>query len=126
MTREEVFSILAEQGVKSVIVRYSGGNDSGGVECITLHYTDGSQKSLKEYWQQTEYVIGKGWKPIGPEPKPEEALSKALAAPVYARWGSFAGEFYVDGTILWDTVARTVTFEEQQQQQVWENCSGEF
>jgi hypothetical protein len=42
------------------------------------------------------------------EEKELSRLSHALGAPVYQRYGSFAGEFEVSGSITWDVKARSV------------------
>ena len=103
---------LRKMNVAKAIVSYSGGNDDGGSEGIRTILNDGTTGEIKEHYLQGEYIPGKGY--VTPDDYPEEVREEAhladiLVAPVYRMWGSFAGEFYVDGEVFWDTKANKVT-----------------
>lgn len=110
MSRDLVFAALAKKGVNRVEVEYNGGNDEGGVDQIVFF-----DKDDKKIGEMQEYYGGhsvwdeatKSYKPAAP-PDEEQRLSQALCAPVYDKYGSFAGEFYVNGTLTWDVAKRKV------------------
>ena len=88
MTRSELFEKLRSRGIKRIEVCFSGGNDEGGVDDIIA---DG------EYFNRGE-VGSENWE-----------LTKALCEPVYDKYCSFAGEFYVDGKVIYDVEKETIT-----------------
>lgn len=128
MNRAQVFERLEELGAAKAVVEFSGGNDEGGADSITLHDAGGNEiGEVREY--VPPYVVGAdgGWlkeevegyggrkclRPVVREHTPEEeaemALAAALAAPVYERFHSFAGDFSASGEVVWDVAARTAT-----------------
>jgi hypothetical protein len=110
MSRDLVFVALAKKGIARVEVEYNGGNDEGGVDQITFF-----DKDDKKIGEMQEYYGGhmfwdeatKSYKPAAP-PNEEQRLSQALCAPVYDKYGSFAGEFYVNGTLTWDVAKKKI------------------
>ena len=44
-------------------------------------------------------------------PTDEQKLSQDLCRPVYEQYDTFAGEYYVNGTVVWDVKTRKVTNE---------------
>jgi hypothetical protein len=118
-TRAKVFEILGSMGVKKVEVEFSGGNDEGGVQDITLHpkaregiSPDNTEMSLSEGYEDLRFIDGQfvklksGWQGIrgGYEPTTttdEDFLRSALGIPVYDKYSTFAGEFYVSGKLIW-------------------------
>jgi len=110
MSRDKVFATLKGMNVAKVEVFYSGGNDEGGVNQIDLFDADGKKiRSMEEYYGGNSVwdEAIKGWKQAE-APTDEQRLSQALCIPVYDKYGSFAGDFYVDGTITWDVENRKV------------------
>ena len=110
MTRNQVFAALKSKGVAKALVHYSGGNDEGGVNQIELFDANGENiGQMQEYygcpsiWDE----VTKTYKP-GPPPTDDERLAEALGAPVYEKYGGFAGEYYVDGIVTWDVVNNKV------------------
>jgi hypothetical protein len=109
MDRHKVFSLLKARNIVKVEVQYSGGNDEGSVNQINLIDNAGKVEYMEEYydnysvWDETT----KSYRSPEP-PTKEQLLSKSLCAPVYDKYYSFAGEFYVSGTVTWDVVAGTV------------------
>jgi hypothetical protein len=104
MKRDAVFAILKDKGVAKVEVQYSGGGDEGGVNEIYLYDNAGKQvASMEEYYGASSVwdEATKTYKPADP-PNDEQKLSMALCSPVYDKYGGFAGEFYVSGTVTWD------------------------
>jgi hypothetical protein len=111
--QQEAFDRLKKFGVATAVVHYSGGNDDGGAEGISTVMADGTSGEIKQHYLEWQHVPGKGMvQPNGyPEEVREEAeLADLLVAPVYRRWGSFAGEFYVSGEVIWDVTKHKVTF----------------
>jgi hypothetical protein len=43
-----------------------------------------------------------------------------LSGPIYEKYGTFAGEFYVNGTLVWDVGARNVYMQGQESNTVYE------
>ena len=110
---ERVLEYLAGHGIAKAIVHFSGGHDSGGHDSITFLDDDGNQVSdnllpdtradwnaYRAYDQRMHewYLI---------EGTPDNVmLDEALSKPVYDRYYSFAGEYYVDGEVIWDVAER--------------------
>jgi hypothetical protein len=81
MNKRQVFEELKKLGVAQAVIAFSGGGDSGGCESITLLNAEG--------------------KDVAHELEEDEGLGEALCKPIYDRYYSFAGEFYVDGRLTW-------------------------
>jgi hypothetical protein len=129
---DEVFEQLEREGADRAVVVFGGGNDEGGTESSRLYSEGGVERELQEYvWgyetdEKGETVYGEdegsGGRTFGrPETRPltaeEEAemvFAQALPAPVYDECGSFAGDFYVHGTVVWDVKERRVCVEGSQ------------
>jgi hypothetical protein len=96
--KERVFALMEKLGIVRIEVTFSGGNDSGGVDSTVAHMADGTEKALPEshYWAKEE------------EMDDEQALGHLVGEPVHDEWGSFAGDFYVSGTLSFDMAARRV------------------
>lgn len=109
MDKKEVFDLLHDRGIKKVVVSFDGGNDEGGVSSITLEHSDDTTSEMNEWYPSSTYdPETRTWKESSPPSKDEE-LSKALCKPVYDKYSSFAGEFYVNGEVIWDVVSRKAT-----------------
>ena len=105
MTKDEVFGTLVELGVGKVRVTFSGGNDEGGVDNITLiSATDASKNVDVSMWSRDPDL----------DPRVTDELIKALGEPVYGRYSTFAGEFTVYGVVTWDVPSRRCFFEGQE------------
>lgn len=109
MDRHKIFSTLKARNIVKVEVHYSGGDDEGGVNQIDLIDTAGKVEHMEEYYDGYSKWndATQRWEEPAP-PTEEQLLSKSLCRPVYDRYGSFAGEFYVNGSVVWDVVAGTV------------------
>ena len=108
-THAEIFAWLEAQGAAKGVVSFSGGNDEGSVNSIELLAEDGSKIAEKE-----EVYIGQKYNPATKnydyerEATAEEKVLQAMAAPVYAKYGGFAGEFSVSGTVEFDVATKKV------------------
>ena len=102
-TREKVFSELVRRNVASAIVSFSGGGDEGSISGISLLDADGKEVShLREAYIGSEYdEKTKSWQPAR-KMTTDEMLVEALGQPVYDKYGSFAGDYSVEGKVTWD------------------------
>jgi hypothetical protein len=102
-TREKVFSELVRRNVASVIVSFSGGGDDGSIDGISLLDADGKEVShLRETYISSKWnEKTKSFEPDR-EMTEDEMLVEALGQPVYDKYGTFAGDYSVEGEILWD------------------------
>jgi hypothetical protein len=110
MTRDGVFAALKSKGIAKVLVHYSGGNDEGGVNQIELFDANGENiGEMQEYYGGTSVwdEATNTYKPA-PPPSDDQRLAEALGAPVYNKYGGFAGEYYVDGIVTWDVVNKKI------------------
>jgi hypothetical protein len=76
--KEKVFAWMKENGIERICLGFSGGNDEGGVDAAFLITEDGEDVDIDV-----------------------DKLSDFLTSPIFSRYGSFAGDFYVDGTLTW-------------------------
>jgi len=109
MNRTEAFNILEERKITSVVVCYTGGNDEGGVDEIILNHEDGSESKMEEWYDSPQYNTTTKKYEYNNTPTKDEQLSEFLCSPVYDSYGSFAGDFYVNGEIHWDVKTRKGT-----------------
>lgn len=139
--------VLRDAGVTIAKIGFSGGNDEGGADGIDYFDAEGtlvtmpSSNAYNESGSRYDPATGKfvqvdpRWVVHGPwvagqpadkrDATPDEiAVAKVVAvleAPIYDRWGSFAGEFYVQGTLTWDVTTGKHTLEGQESHEVWES-----
>lgn len=103
LERRAMWAELRRRGVAKVTVEFSGGGDEGGVDNITLLNAEGGEiGTLQEDYGGSRWnPVTKDWEPVNP-PNPDTALVESLVAPVYERYHTFAGDFYVSGTVDYD------------------------
>lgn len=138
-TRAQVFDRLAEMGVATVEMEFSGGNDEGGVDVysfldadgkvlpqpfqnvpsISGHYTwDGDTSGIPAGTPVVQEYCGPGRHSLRRATPAEIELrgfADALEQPIYSEYGSFAGEFSVYGVLTWNVKARTVHMNKHEQ-----------
>jgi hypothetical protein len=92
--RPAVWDELAERGATVAVVPFSGrAGRSGRVDRIVLSRLDDDELVDVEQW------IGR------------DELCYALEAPIWDRFGSFAGQPQIAGTVVWTTADRRVVIE---------------
>lgn len=133
---------LTAVGVATVEIEFSGGNDEGGVDEMRFLDTDGKPVEMPKS-SAHERIVWKdgrdqseGWvvydrslsedyrhqyRPATDEEIRVAKIDKVLTAPIYARYYSFAGEFYVHGMVTWDVAAGTHKMSGQESHEVWED-----
>ncbi len=124
MTKEQVLNTLASHGYNKAVVEFSGGGDEGGVDNITLIGRDPEiQHSVSPYgkiWNPVTNMYTKDAdSPIGID------LITALSKPVYDKYSTFAGEFYVNGEVIWNVVESKAYFSGSESVEHWEPISDE-
>lgn len=105
MGRAEVFERLEADGVERAVVEFSGGHDEGGSDSIRLERDGVQVGSLREH------VWPKNGGELEAAQRDEMRLAQSLAAPVYDAFSSFAGDFYVNGEVVWLVPERRVVME---------------
>ena len=106
LNRSEVFAMLGFEypDATDVIVRFSGGEDEGGVDSITVHKGDKEIAQIEEGYGNSDSPLG-----------------EALSEPVYDRYSSFAGEFHVTGQVRRDLKSKTVKMDGQEAIEQWQD-----
>lgn len=93
-TADEIWNDLLINRVEKVRVTFSGGNDEGGVDTIYLDTIESGTVEWTDFWgKETDH----------------KAIADALSKPVYDEYYSFAGEFHVNGEVVWDVNTRTIS-----------------
>jgi hypothetical protein len=87
--KERVFLALAARGVERMVVQFSGGNDEGGVSGLIPYDAEGNELPSDEMWKDWDFI-------------------ELLEAPIEAIYGSWAGDFYAYGDLIYDRKAGTV------------------
>jgi hypothetical protein len=94
VSNESIWQALEARGVTIATVQFGGRAGRGGrVDGIVLHRLEGD-----------ELVDVKRW-------SGRDELCYALEAPVWDRFGSFAGQPQIGGTVVWTTADRRVVIE---------------
>jgi hypothetical protein len=123
---------LRSRGVATVEIQFSGGNDEGGTDGIAFLDADGNEveapPSPNVY---TVYTAGGGteiraggWqesRAATAEEIRQHNVYRVLEQPIYDRYYTFAGEFYVEGTVTWDIAKGTHEMHGQEQVSSWES-----
>lgn len=113
MTRDEVFAELERRNAARAVVEFSGGNDEGGADRVTLHDEDDVeiaelQEDLPCYVYDDAHKAHVPYEPTDDE-EADARLAETLTAPVYDEYSGFAGDFSVEGRVVWDVASRTVS-----------------
>lgn len=126
--KKKVFDRLAADGFTGVTCHFSGGNDDGGVDSYEFYTADRDGPIPVDdhpAWTTAHagYVFDDQ---TGRYVKSDDTELNALAEfrdlverPIYEQFYTFAGDFYVNGTLVWDVTNRTV--EMQGEEQVYED-----
>lgn len=128
---------LRSLGVTKVVVHFSGGNDSGGADSIEAFTAADepveipqSDAYVRNTWTGSTYV-DEGWhvsewkdgkrtsRPATDEEIHWAEFSNELERPIYDRWGSFAGDFDVQGTVTWNIATGLYDMEGEESFSVW-------
>lgn len=128
VSNQEVYDWIKAQGASKAIVHFQGGGDEGGVENIELMSAGETQciRTLEEF-----YDDGRVWNSQTRqwdrtrELTLEEKVRKALCKPVYDKYHTFAGEFYVNGTVVWDADKHSCKLSGQESVEHWEDIEEE-
>lgn len=140
--QRETMRMLTDAGVATVVIEFSGGNDEGGADGTS--YLDAAGNKVegipssnayedREYnfdtrtygalgWKVSEYVDQKyTQRPATDDEVKAAKIGQVLEAPIYDRYGSFAGEFHVYGQVTWDVAAGTHKMTGQESHNVYED-----
>lgn len=104
-SKSEVFEFIARKGGDEAVVYFSGGNDEGGVNNISIR-KDGKEVCELQELYETSSWDGTKWVTSTPT-DPDKPYIDSLVAPVYGKYHSFAGDFYVDGVLTWNCKDKT-------------------
>ena len=113
--KTKAFEMLAAKGMVKAVVSFSGGNDEGGVDQIVMYATldpdaEGVELPCFEPGGYTyNGETGKWDVPVNPTVTPDQKLAEILETPVDETYGSFAGDFQVDGIVTWNVAEQSVT-----------------
>ncbi len=97
MTRPQLFAALVSRGADTAVVQFSGGNDEGGPDSITLLKGEQEVGKLQPWWAEGDTIA-----------EADVELADALSDPIFEEYGTFAGDFDVTGEVIWDTETQTV------------------
>jgi hypothetical protein len=100
LDRPGAFAELARLGADRAVVEFSGGNDEGGPDSITLYQGENNVSALSP----SAYA---GLNASAAQ-KAEADLVACLSQPIYDQFGGFDGDFDVYGELIWDVAAQTV------------------
>jgi hypothetical protein len=124
---KRTLELMRAHGIKKATVHFSGGNDEGYAEPPSFEMEPGlAAFTLPRAYEYIEY----GRYPNPPTMKHDAPTLAQLAAglerPIDERYGSFAGEFYVDGDVIWDADAGTCVMEHDYETPSSEHLTTEF
>lgn len=110
-----VIEHLHKHGVTKVVVEFSGGNDEGDVDSVTITFTDEYFKTETIEIRYADY----------------KNLHEALCSPVDYEYAGFAMEGHVDGQVTWlinsaDKNKSVVLLTGSQSYEHWDDISKEL
>lgn len=101
----KIIAAFTERGIAMAEVTFSGGNDDGSCDGYTFFDSDNNVVDgiNMNYISSSHRVDGK-WveRELTDEERAENDFIDLVDAPIYWRWGSFAGDFSVEGTMYYD------------------------
>jgi hypothetical protein len=106
-SRDELLSLLREKGARSAVIVYDGGYDEGFI--TELRHSEEALVGEPTEW--TDLSDGSDLDVDGAYDNPETPDGKLLEAATNVmcdKWGSFAGEFEVQGRLLVDVDSRRI------------------
>ena len=104
--KSQLLELLRERGARSAVVVYEGGNDEGWI--TAFEYSAAALGADPEAWSGETLPDGRAVDvdaAIEASGGPDDALFEAAEAVMCDKWGSFAGEFEVDGRLVVDVDA---------------------
>ena len=108
-SKSELFQFIRNKGGDEARVHYSGGGDEGGVNSIEIVAAGGKVVcTLNEPYSSSRYDPATQSWVTEKSADPDAPFLTDLCAPVYDKYGGFAGETYVDGVITWDANTCTI------------------
>jgi hypothetical protein len=100
LDRAGVFEALERLGADRAVVEFTGGNDEGGPDSITLYNAQNNAGELSPLaYASIESTAAQ---------RAEAELVAFLGQPIYDQYGGFDGDFDVYGELVWDVRAKTV------------------
>jgi hypothetical protein len=123
MTKQEAMGKLRERGATRAVVEFSGGNDQGGADRICLYNGEEEICEIQEHYPHYHFdQEKKEWikVPLPEDEYAEAELCEALTRPVYQTYGTFAGDFDVDGKVVWDVESDEVWMKGEESTTVYE------
>lgn len=105
--REHKVKITAafdKRGIAMAHVAFSGGNDEGSCDEYTFFDIDGNIVDINMNYISTNHNVDGKWvqRELTDEEKDSNAFITLVESPIYWRWGSFAGDFSVEGWMYYD------------------------
>ena len=103
LAKAQLLALLRERGARSAVVIYEGGNDEGWI--TSFEYSAVALGAEPAEWQGNSLVdahavdVDAAMEAAG---GPDDALFEAAEAVMCDKWGSFAGEFEVEGRLIVD------------------------
>lgn len=112
--KQLTFNLMSQLDIRRAEVEFHGGNDEGFIEGITVYRGERMIEGDLPY----SYSDSKG--------APEARLGYWLARPVFDKYDSFAGEFYVSGKVVWVLADKSVKMNAQEEVSTWEDFEEEL
>ena len=119
MSNNEIFAELEKQNIVTVTIEFSGGGDEGGCESIIAIDEDGKEVTWDESYGTYNSVTHSY------DYTPEEKLRSSLCQPVYQKYGGFAFEGSVHGTLTWNVKDKIVRINGQESVESWDDFDEE-
>lgn len=139
--KDKTLALLKSLGITEVLLEFAGGNDEGGVESEKYKTADGEVTIPRVYADRNwgapndEELVKVIWEGSTKRLATEEEINLAAKyeevrdmceAPIYDRYYTFAGEFYVTGTLHIDVAKGTVKMEVSEGQMTYEEHETSF
>jgi hypothetical protein len=124
-----IFAQMRELGADYLEAGYSGGNDEGGVDDVTLFRRAQPRKRKDVSEVKVEGKLTRMERVALPPPgylDYQHPLHEAIDDLLSIDFGSWAGEFHAHGTVIADALTGKVTREGSQSHESWENDGGSY
>lgn len=127
---ERVLALLRELGAVRAVAAFSGGNDQGGIDSLILTLADGGERQIEFQYDRQWVYDGTSWQTrmvaLTPEQLANNALWELMDQPIDGRYGSFAGNYSVEGEVVADVEEGTVVIKGEEEVREYESFEEEL
>lgn len=120
-TGPAAYAAMKALGVTRVVASFAGGNDEGGYDSFSFYNGETELDRFEDFDSSDQLAWDEATRSYVPNPGSDPhrtAIGGWLEDVLNGSYGSFAGDFYVSGTVTLNAVERTTVMEGTEEEPV--------